>query len=120
MISLPGGTNIWLAAGVTDMRRGFDRLALMVEQVRKQDPFSGHLFVFRSRRADRVKVLYWDRDGYCIWYKRLEKGTFRFPQSLGDGADLPASALAMILEGVDPTQVKRSPRYGRVSERRSA
>ena len=120
MLTLPPAVRLFVCTPPTDMRRGFDRLALMVEQVLQQDPFSGHLFVFRSKRADRVKVLYWDRDGYAVWYKRLEKGTFRFPQSLGDGAELPASALALILEGVDPTKVKRSPRYARGCERRSA
>jgi transposase len=119
MLTLPPAVRLFVCTQPTDMRRGFDRLALMVEQVLKQDSFSGHLFVFRSKRADRVKVLYWDGDGYAIWYKRLEKGTFRFPQGLGDGAELPPSALAMILEGVDPTKVKRSPRYARVCRRGS-
>ena len=120
MLTLPPAVRLFVCTQPTDMRRGFDRLAMMVEQVLKQDPFSGHLFVFGSKRADRVKVLYGDGDGYCIWYKRLEKGTFRFPQGLGDGAELPAAALAMILEGVDPTTAPRSPRYARGCQRRSA
>ena len=102
------------------MRRGFDGLALMVEQVLQRDPFRGHLFGFRSKRADRVKVLYWDRDGYALWYKRLEKGTFRFPERMGDGAELHSSDLTLLLQGIDPTQVKRSARYTRVAERCSA
>ena len=113
MLTLPPAVRLFVCTQPTDMRRGFDRLALMVEQVLHKDAFSGHLFVFRSKRADRVKVLYWDRDGYAIWYKRLEKGTFRFPAHLAEGAELRASDLAMLLEGIDLTQVSRRPRYER-------
>lgn len=113
MLTLPPAVRLFVCTQPTDMRRGFDRLAMMVQTILKQDPFSGHLFVFRSRRADRVKVLYWDRDGYAIWYKRLEKGTFRFPEHLTDGAELRASDLAMLLEGIDPAQVARARRYVR-------
>ena len=74
-------TRIWLCTGPTDMRRGFDRLAEQAQQVTRQHPQSGHLFVFRSRRGDRLKALYWDRDGYVLWYKRLEVGTFKLPSS---------------------------------------
>jgi transposase len=113
MLTLPPAVRLFVCTQPTDMRRGFDRLALTVEQVLKQDPYSGHLFIFRSRRADRVKVLYWDRDGYAIWYKRLEKGTFRLPEHLADGAELRSGDLAMLLEGIDPTQVVRARRYVR-------
>ena len=113
MLTLPPAVRLFVCIQPTDMRRGFDRLALMVQTILKQDPYSGHLFVFRSRRADRVKVLYWDRDGYAIWYKRLEKGTFRFPEHLTDGAELRSGDLAMLLEGIDPTQVARARRYVR-------
>jgi len=115
MLTLPPAVRLFVCTQPTDMRRGFDRLALMVQTILKQDPFSGHLFVFRSRRAERVKVLYWDRDGYAIWYKRLEKGTFRFPEHLVDGAELRAIDLEMLLEGIDPTQVVRARRYVRQS-----
>ena len=97
------------------MRRGFDGLAAMVEKVLGQDPFSGHLVVFRNRRRDRVKVLYWDRDGYALWYKRLEKGAVCFPEDLADGAELRACDLALLLDGIDPAKVKRATRYGRAS-----
>ena len=79
MLRLPASVRVYLCLLPVDMRRSFDGLASMAEQVVGQDPLSGHLFVFRGRRGDRVKVLYWDRDGYALWYKRLEKGVFRFP-----------------------------------------
>ena len=123
MISLPSlaqldrasTTRIWLCTGPTDMRRGFDRLAEQSRQVTRQDPQSGHLFVFRSRGGDRLKVLYWDRDGYCLWYKRLEEGTFKLPKVKAEQSslELRASELAMILDGIDLASVKRVKRYRR-------
>src|SRR5512140_3871903 len=80
------GARIWLAAEAADMRCGFDRLAERVKTVIGQDPLSGHLFVFRSRRGDRMKILVWDRDGYVLWYKRLEAGVFKLPRGGGQGA----------------------------------
>lgn len=100
MLSLPPSVRIFLCVQPTDMRRSFDGLAMMTEQVLRQDPFSGHLFVFRNRRGDRIKLLYWDRDGHAIWYKRLEKGVFRFPEHCDDGAEVAASTLTMLLEGL--------------------
>lgn len=76
MIHLPAGTRIWLAAGVTDMRRGFDGLSAQVQTVLQQQPFSGHVFLFRGRRGDIVKCLWFDGDGLCLFAKRLEKGRF--------------------------------------------
>ena len=73
MIPVPTGTKIWVACGPTDMRRGFDGLAMMVQDVLKQNPFGGHLFVFRGKRADRIKVLWWDGTGLCLYAKRLER-----------------------------------------------
>jgi transposase len=109
------GTRIWLAAEPTDMRCGFDRLAEQVRSVISQDPLSGHLFLFRSRRAERLKVLTWDRDGYVLWYKRLEQGVFKLPRlSTGTrSVELRPSELAMILDGIDMTKLKRVPRYQR-------
>lgn len=106
---------IWLCTGPTDMRRGFDRLAEQAQQVTRQAPQSGHLFVFRSRRGDRLKALYWDRDGYVLWYKRLEAGTFKLPRLAADqtAVELKASELAMLLDGIDLASVKRVPRYRR-------
>ena len=79
MITVPAGVRIYLACGATDMRRGFDSLAMLAQEVLKQDPFSGALFVFRNRKGDRLKVLYWAGDGFALWYRRLERGTFSFP-----------------------------------------
>ncbi len=122
MITLPSlarldqtSPRIWLAAAPADMRCGFDRLARMASEVTGQDPFSGHFFIFRSKSSDRVKILYWDRDGYALWYKRLEKGTFRSPR-LEAGAvsiELKASELAMMLDGIDLRSLRRVERYTR-------
>ena len=108
-----GTTRIWLATTPADMRCGFDRLADLARTVTEQDPMSGHLFLFRSRGGDRLKALYWDRDGYALWYKRLEVGVFRFPRIEGDAksVELRASELAMMLDGIDLRSVKRVPRY---------
>ena len=125
MIGLPSlraldgasGTRIWLAGEATDMRCGFDRLAEQVKSVISQDPLSGHLFLFRSRRGERLKILTWDRDGYVLWYKRLEQGVFKLPR-LSPGArsiELRPSELAMILDGIDMTKLKRVARYERTT-----
>ena len=108
-------TRIWLCIGPTDMRRGFDRLAEQARQVTRQDPQSGHLFVFRSRRGDRLKALYFERDGYVLWYKRLEQGTFKLPRLAAEqtSVELRASELAMLLDGIDLASVKRVKRYRR-------
>jgi transposase len=113
MLSIPGRVKIFLAVEPTDMRQGFDRLAARVSQTLQADPLSGHLFVFRNRRADRLKLLYWDGDGYAVWYKRLESGTFRFPTALRGQASLIISAAdwAMLLDGVDLSSVRRGKRY---------
>src|SRR3546814_10138312 len=79
MIPIPSGVRVWLAAGKTDMRKGFDGLARQVQETLRDDPFSGHLFVFRGRRGDLLKVLWWDGQGLCLFSKRLEKGRFVWP-----------------------------------------
>lgn len=108
-----GSTRIWLATAPADMRCGFDRLADMARLVTDQDPLSGHLFLFRSRGGDRLKVLYWDKDGYALWYKRLEQGVFRLPRidSAVKSVELRASELAMLLDGIDLRSIKRGERY---------
>jgi len=99
------GARIWLAAEATDMRCGFDRLAERVRAVIGQDPLGGHLFVFRSRRGDRLKILVWDRDGFVLWYKRLEAGVFKLPcvEAGTRSVELRASELAMVLDVIDVT-----------------
>jgi transposase len=101
VISPSAGTRVWLAAGATDMRRGFDGLARQVQQVLGQDPFSGHLFVFRGRRGDLVKVLFWDGQGLCLFAKRLERGRFVWPQAKDGVVMLTPAQLSMLLEGID-------------------
>lgn len=101
MIGLPAGTRIWLACGVTDMRKGFDGLAAIVQLTLAEDPFSGQLFVFRGRRGDRVKLLWWSGDGLCLFSKRLERGRFVWPQTTQGTAHLSQAQLAMLLEGID-------------------
>ena len=112
-------SRIWLAVEPTDMRCGFDRLAERVRTVIGQDPLcGGHLFLFRSRRGDRLKILQWDQDGFVLWYKRLEVGVFKLPR-VSEGArsvELRASELAMVLDGIDVSKLKRVPRYARISE----
>ncbi len=121
MIGLPSlgemdrasGVRIWLATQPADMRCGFDRLAALAQTVSGQDPLAGHLFVFRGRSGDRLKILYWDRDGYCLWYKRLEEGVFKLPRVTADthSLQLRPSELAMLLEGIDLSSVRRLKRY---------
>ena len=101
MIELRTGTKIWLAAGVTDMRRGFDRLSAQVQTVLEQQPFSGHVFLFRGRRGDIVKLLWFDGDGLCLFAKRLERGRFIWPQAAGGVVSLTPAQLSMLLEGID-------------------
>jgi transposase len=108
MITLPSGTRIWLAAGATDMRRGFDGLAALVQLQLSEDPFSGQLFVFRGRRGDRVKILWWDGDGLCLFAKRLERGRFTWPQATHGTVSLTAAQLSMLLEGIDWRHPARS------------
>jgi transposase len=114
------GARIWLAAEATDMRCGFDRLAERVKAVIGEDPLGGHLFVFRSRRGDRLKILAWDRDGFVLWYKRLETGVFKLPkvQPGAHSVELRASELAMVLDGIDVSRLKRVERYQRGAETR--
>jgi transposase len=101
MIGLPAGTRVWLAAGVTDMRKGMDGLAALVQTTLTADPFCGHLFVFRGRRGDLVKLLWWAGDGMCLFIKRLERGRFVWPQAESGSVCLTPAQLSMLLEGID-------------------
>jgi transposase len=101
VISLPSHTNIWIAAGATDMRRGFTGLSAVAQTVLEQNPYSGHVFVFRGRRGDLLKVLWWDGDGLCLFAKRLERGRFVWPQADKGMVSLSHAQLSMLLEGID-------------------
>ena len=101
MIPVPVSTRVWLAAGVTDMRKGFNGLAALAQDVLKQDPFSGHLFVFRGRRGDLLKVIWFDGQGACLFSKRLEKGRFVWPSATTGKVTLTPAQLSMLLEGID-------------------
>jgi transposase len=107
------GVRIYLCTAPTDMRKGFDSLAALVRETLKYDPLSGQLFLFVGRDKDRLKILYWDADGFAVWYKRLEEGTFRLPaaKTAGASVELKASELAMLLAGIDLTSIKRRRRF---------
>ena len=111
MLSLPATLRIFLAGEPADMRKGFDGLSQLVREKIAQDPLSGHLYVFRNRRRDRIKILYWDRDGLALWYKRLEKGTFRFPEAVDGRVEVTPAEMAAVLEGIDLSRARRLPRF---------
>ena len=108
MIGLPAGTRIWLAAGVTDMRKGMDGLAALAQTSLNENPFSGHVFVFRGKRGDLVKLLWWSGDGMNLYAKRLERGRFVWPQAMGGVAHLTSAQLSMLLEGMDWRRPQRT------------
>jgi transposase len=108
MIAPPPGVRIWLAAGVTDMRKGFDGLSALAQDHLQQDPFSGQLFAFRGKRGDLVKILSWDWQGLCLFAKRLEKGHFTWPQAKDGVVALTPAQPSMLLEGIDWRMPARS------------
>jgi transposase len=101
MIGLPSGTRVWLAAGVTDMRKGFGGLAAIAQTTLAKDPYGGHVFVFRGKRGDLVKLLWWSGDGMNLYAKKLERGRFVWPQAATGSVHLSAAQLSMLLEGID-------------------
>ncbi len=101
MIAFPANTRIWIAAGVTDMRRGFTGLSAAVQTTLEQDPLSGHVFVFRGRRGDLIKILWFDGDGLCLFAKRLERGRFVWPKTKSGTVSLTRAQLSMLCEGID-------------------
>jgi len=113
MLTWGGSVRIFICVQPTDMRRGFDRLASTAQEVTQHDPLSGHLFVFLNRRRDRVKILYWDKSGYCLWYKRLEAGQFHFPASSfeQESIELEMGPLTLMLEGIDLSGARRRKRF---------
>ena len=101
MIPVPSNTRVWLAAGVTDMRRGFSLLAAQAKKVLVEDPYSGHLFVFRGRRGDLLKIIWWDSQGACLFSKWLEKGRFVWPAAKDGKISVSGAQLSMLMEGID-------------------
>ena len=108
MIPVPFGTRVWLAAGVTDMRKGFTGLAALTEKILRLDPYSGHLFVFRGRRGDLIKVIWYDGQGACLFAKRLERGRFVWPSPADGKVVVTPAQLAMLLEGIDWRALQRT------------
>jgi transposase len=111
MLSFPAAIKVYLCTVPCDMRRSFDGLSMMAEHVMGCNPYAGHLLVFSNRRTDRVKILYWDRDGWAIWNKRLEAGSFEFPFAETGRKEIAAWELAVLLEGIDLTKGRRRKRY---------
>jgi transposase len=114
MFTLPPALRIYVATAPTDMRKSFDGLSVAVTQIIGEDPTSGHLFVFRNRRGDQIRVLFWDRTGYCIFAKRLAQGRFHLPMLAGPDArhiEVDAAELGLLLEGIDLSDAQRRKRF---------
>jgi transposase len=107
MLNLPPSVKVYIATDAADMRKSIDTLSVMVKDVLSKDPFSGHLFVFCNKRGDKIKILYWDRNGFCLWYKRLERGIFRMPKMQTKVFMIAPNELNLLLEGIDLTDKKR-------------
>jgi transposase len=113
MMHLPASVRVYLCTSACDMRKSFDGLHALVTQSMELDAFAGHMFVFASRRRDRIKILYWDRDGFAVWAKRLEEGTYAMPfgESAEKRREITAAELGALLSGIDLSQAKRRKRY---------
>jgi len=111
MIMLPSAVRIFLCTRPVDLRKSFDGLTGLVQDCFGQDPLNGHLFLFLNRRRDRIKILYFDRDGLAIWYKRLEAGSFQMPQATQDGVELHSAQFAMLLSGIDLRSARQRKRF---------
>ena len=115
MLSLPPSVRLFVATQPVDGRKGPDSLMALVRDVLRQDPLSGHLFIFFSKRCDRVRIVYWDRNGYAMWTKRLEKGRFRPTTFWKDGrlssVSIEAAELALVVEGIELAGARRRPRW---------
>lgn len=114
MLTLPPAVKLYVAPQPVDARKGFDGLSLYVQAQLRLEPLSGHLFIFFNRRRDQVRILFWDRSGYVLWAKRLERGRFRLPEQWtrsGSHAQIESAELSLCLEGIDLTHAKRRPRW---------
>jgi transposase len=107
MLSIHCEAKIYLCLEITDMRRSFDKLSAMVTEHLAQEPLSGHYFIFRNKACDRLKILYWDADGYCLWYKRLERGLFLIPLGLKSDFEMTRNLFAKLLQGSVPLSFRR-------------
>jgi transposase len=115
MMAWPTDLRVFLATGVTDMRKSIDTLAILVAERMELDPLSGHLFGFCNRRRDTIKILYWDRNGFCLWHKRLERDRFRWPQSVSEVRSIGTRELAWLLDGLSLDQAAHKPiKYGKI------
>jgi len=108
MIGLPSGVRIWIVAGFTDLRRGYDGLCAQVQRELSESPFSGELYIFRGKRGDKIKCLWYSQDGLCLFMKRLSDGKFTWPQAKNGTVSLSAAQLSMLLEGIDWRRPKRT------------
>jgi transposase len=113
MMLWPASVRVYVCLTPCDMRRSFDGLHALVRDHLQQDAFAGHLYVFSNRRKDRVKILYWDRDGFAVWAKRLEAGTYALPQSRENPREMSAAELSALLSGIDLNVARRRKRYAR-------
>jgi transposase len=111
MLSLPPAVRIFVATAPTNMHLSFDRLAALAREVIQQDPLSGHLFAFRNRAGDKLKILSWDRSGFCLWYKRLERGVFHLPRTTAAHLEIDAADLLLLLDGIELAHARRRPRF---------
>lgn len=111
MLTLPANTRIYLALTPIDMRRSFDGLNAVIIDVLQQNPLDGHLFLFRGKGGDKIKALMWDRNGFAIWYKRLEKGRFKWPTKAVHSLEISTQEFALLLDGIDFTKLKRLPTF---------
>jgi transposase len=111
MLSLSPAVRIFVATAPTNMHLSFDRLAALARDVIQHDPLSGHLFVFRNRAGDKLKILGWDRSGFCLWYKRLERGVFHVPAATTTHIELEAAELLLLLDGIDLRQTTQRRRW---------
>ena len=111
MFGIPATVRVLVAVSPADLRKGYDGLAQLARDAIQEDPLSGHLFVFSNRKRDRIKILYWDRDGYAVWMKRLEKGTYCWPSPAADRVEWTAAELAAVLGGIDLKATRKRPRF---------
>jgi transposase len=111
VIGLPATVRVFVAVAPADLRKGYDGLSQLARDSIKEDPLSGHLFVFANRKRNRIKILYWDRDGLAVWMKRLEKGTYRRPSPAADRVEWTATELAAVLGGIDLKATRKRPRF---------